>query len=304
MQKTPLRVARTLWAGLFPLYWMEALGLLPAGFEIVDVAEYDQTLELLATGEIDGNFQSLADVLLMAGRGVELRLLMASDLSVGVDGVVCQPHIRTIQELAGKRLGLSLFSYPHVLIEQVLSTQGLTEADVELVDLRGERVPEALARGTIDAGHTWGTHIPEAIAQGAHLLFTSAAFPGLLVDCLVAPPATVAQNLDRWTALIHAHEQATAWGLEHPDEGLAVIAERSGLPLPTVHSMLEGFTLFTADTARPLFDRHAQQPPALFASGRLLTNFYLAKNLLTRAPDLDRILDPLGFDHAPANRSA
>jgi len=274
---------------------MEELDLLPAGFEIVDVAEYDQTLELLAAGAIDGNFQSLADILLMAGRGVDLRVLMASDLSVGVDGVVCQPHIRTVQELAGKRLGLSLFSYPHVLIEQVLLAHGLAETDVDLVDLRGERVPEALARGTIDAGHTWGVHLTEAAAQGAHLLFTSAAFPGLLVDCLVAPPATVAKDPARWVALIHAHEQALTWGLAHPEQGLAVIAGRSGLPVSEIRSMLDGFTLFTAESARPLFDRHAERPPALFASGRLLTHFYLSRQLLPSAPDLDRILDPLGM---------
>ena len=94
MSTPKFRIARTLWAGLFPLYWLEALDLLPADFEIVDVEEYDQTLELLAAGEIDGNFQSLADLLLMVGRGVDLRLLMASDLSVGVDGVVCRPEIR------------------------------------------------------------------------------------------------------------------------------------------------------------------------------------------------------------------
>lgn len=293
MKIPTLRVARTLWAGLFPLYWMEELNLLPAGFEIVDVAEYDQTLELLAQGAIDGNFQSLADILLMAGRGVELRLLMASDLSVGVDGVVCQPHIRSVLELAGKRLGLSLLSYPHVLVEQVLSAHGLAETDVELVDLRGERVPEALACGTIDAGHTWGTHLAEAIGQGAHLLFTSAAFPGLLVDCLVAPPATVAKDPARWVALIQAHEQALTWGLEHPAQGLAVIADRSGLTLSEAHALLDGFTLFTSESARPLFDPHAERPPALFASGRLLTQFYLARQLLSCAPRLDRIIDPL-----------
>lgn len=288
-----LRIARTLWAGLFPLYWMEALKLVPPAFEIVDVAEYDQTLDLLATGETDGNFQSLADLLLMVGRGVDLRLLMASDLSVGVDGVVCRPEIDTIQALAGKRLGLSLLSYPHVLIQQVLAMHGMTEEDVVLVDLRGERVPEALQRGEIDAGHTWGNHIDQACTQGASLLFSSSLFPGLLVDCLVAPPATVARAPDSWVAFIHAHERALAWGQANPEAGYTIVAERTGLTVDAVRAMLTGFTLYSTESARPLFARDATQPPALFASGRLLGRFYQEKGLLQRAPALDTIINPL-----------
>lgn len=293
MATAKFRIARTLWAGLFPLYWIEALKLLPPDFEIVDVAEYDQTLELLASDEIDGNFQSLADLLLMVGRGVDLRLLMASDLSIGADGVVCRPEIKSVQALAGKRLALSLLSYPHVLIQQVLAIHGMTEADVQLVDLRGERVPEALQRGEIDAGHTWGTHIDLACAQGAHLLFSSSAFPGLLVDCLVARPETIARAPASWIEFIHAHDQALAWWQANQEAGLTIVAERSGLSVTEVRAMLTGFTLYSAESARPLFAPDATQPPALYASGRLLGRFYQEKGLLQAAPDLDKIITPL-----------
>ncbi|MFZ4663783.1 MAG: ABC transporter substrate-binding protein [Caldilineaceae bacterium] len=293
MSTTTFRIARTLWAGLFPLYWIEALNLLPPDFTIVDVAEYDQTLDLLAAGEIDGNFQSLADLLLMVGRGVDLRLLMASDLSSGVDGVVCRPEITTVQDLAGKRLALSLLSYPHVLIQQILAMHGMTEADVVLVDLRGERVPDALQRGEIDAGHTWGVHIEQARQQGAQLLFSSNVFPGLLVDCLVARPETVARAPASWVAFIQAHDHALAWWRDNEEAGYRIVAERSALSIAEVRAMLTNFTLYTVESARPLFARDATQPPALYASGRLFSRFYQEKGLLNRAPDLDQIITPL-----------
>jgi ABC-type nitrate/sulfonate/bicarbonate transport system substrate-binding protein len=293
MSTTTFRIARTLWAGLFPLYWIEALNLLPPDFTIVDVEEYDQTLDLLAAGEIDGNFQSLADLLLMVGRGVDLRLLMASDLSSGVDGVVCRPGITTVQDLAGKRLALSLLSYPHVLIQQILAMHGMTEADVVLVDLRGERVPDALQRGEIDAGHTWGVHIEQARQQGAQLLFSSNVFPGLLVDCLVARPETVARAPASWVAFIQAHDHALAWWRDNEEAGYRIVAERSALSIAEVRAMLTNFTLYTVESARPLFARDATQPPALYASGRLFSRFYQEKGLLSRAPDLEQIITPL-----------
>jgi hypothetical protein len=57
--------------------------------------------------------------------------------------------------------------------------------------------------------------------------------------------------------------------------------------------MLTNFTLYTVESARPLFARDATQPPALYASGRLFSRFYQEKGLLDRAPDLDQIITPL-----------
>jgi NitT/TauT family transport system substrate-binding protein len=287
------RIARTLWAGLFPLHLVEALDLLPTEFEIVDVEEYDQTLELLAAGEIDGNFQSLADTLLMVGRGLDLRLLMPSDLSVGVDGVVCRPEIGSVKELSGKRLALSLLTYPHVLIRQILAAHDMVEDDVVLINLRGEHVPEALQRGEIDAGHTWGAHLELACSQGARLLFSSHDFPGLLVDCLVARPSTVALAPSSWVALIHAHDRALEWWQANQEAGFVIVAERSGVTPAEARSMMAGFTLYSTESARSLFDRTAEHPPALYASGRLLARFYQEKGLFNGEPDLDKIISPL-----------
>jgi NitT/TauT family transport system substrate-binding protein len=291
--KPPIRVARTLWAGLFPLYIMEALNLMPDVFEIVDVEEYDETLLLLENGEIDANFNSLADALLLIGKGIDLKLIMASDLTIGVDGVVCHPSIKQVEQLAGKRLGLSLNTYPHVLIRQVLDQYGLREEDVELVNLRGEQAPQWLQKGKIDAAHTWGVHLQEALDQGASRLFTSAAYPGLLVDSLFVRADVLRDHRDEWLEFVEAHEEALAYWQTNPQAGMEILSQGTGYQAGEIEKMLEGVQFITNESGLALFDQHGTSPPNLYASGKLFIDFYLEKGILRQSLNLGNILQPL-----------
>jgi NitT/TauT family transport system substrate-binding protein len=293
--KPPIRVARTLWAGLFPLYIMEALNLMLDVFEIVDVEEYDETLLLLENGEIDANFNSLADALLLIGKGIDLKLVMASDLTIGVDGVVSHPSITQVQQLAGKRIGLSLNTYPHVLIQQILEQYGLKEEDVELVNVRGEQVPQWLQKGEIDAGHTWGIHLQEALDQGGRLLFTSAEYPGLLVDSLFVRADVLRDHRDEWLAFVKAHDAALAYWQANPQAGMDILSQGTGYQAGEIEKMLEGVEFITHESGPPLFDQKGASPPNLYASGRLFMDFYLEKGVLRRPLRLEEIIQPIGF---------
>ncbi|NPV75704.1 MAG: ABC transporter substrate-binding protein [Anaerolineae bacterium] len=291
--KKPLRIARTLWAGLFPLYLMEKLNAIPEGFEILDLDEYDETLDWLASGKIDGNFNSLADTLFLVGRGASLKLIMPSDLSVGVDGFVSRPELSGVFGLVGKRIGISILTYPHVLILQILAKYHLSENDVELVPVRGEKVVEAVLGGEIDAGHTWGVHIEEATYQGLKLLFTSSEYPGLLVDSLVVHSKSLTEGMERWEAFVTAHDWTIEWWQKNPQKGVDLLAEITGFPPSKISSMMEGVTLYTRQTANPLFDKMADSPPALFASGRLFNRFFIEKGVLSDSVNLEEILQPI-----------
>ena len=125
------------------------------------------------------------------------------------------------------------------------------------------------------------------------MLFSSREFPGLLVDCLVARPSTVAVSPSSWVALIHAHDRALDWWQTNQAAGYAIVAERTGFSPAEVRAMMAGFTLYSTASARPLFARNAEIPPALYASGRLLTRFYQEKGLLRNELDLGTIISPL-----------
>lgn len=291
--KTKYKIARTLWAGLFPLYVMEELNLIPDGFEIIDVEEYDETLVLLEQGKIDANFNSLADALLLFSKGIDLKLIMPSDLTVGVDGLVSNKDYVEIAQLMGKKIGVSLFTYSHVLLNQIFKKYGYSEKDFELINVRGEYVPGMIKSGEISAGHTWGIHMQEAIQQGGNLLFTSKEFPGLLVDSLVVRKEALEESLEKWKKFINAHEFSVSFWQKNQGVAKEIICKRTGFSSEKIETMLDGVQFFTEQDNLMLFDINGKNPPNLFASGRIFINFFIEKGILKSKIDLLNILSPL-----------
>ncbi|GAH00088.1 unnamed protein product, partial [marine sediment metagenome] len=63
--------------------------------------------------------------------------------------------ITTIDDLAGKKIGVTRKSGAEFLFGVFLTFNGLSYKDVELVDLKASEIVEAISNGDIDAGFTW-----------------------------------------------------------------------------------------------------------------------------------------------------
>jgi len=70
--------------------------------------------------------------------------------------------IKSLQDLKGKKLGVSIGSGTEVYLFNVLAKAGLKPADATYVNLRPEDMPGALANGSVDAINTWQPHIANA----------------------------------------------------------------------------------------------------------------------------------------------
>ena len=285
-----IRLARTLWAGLFPLYIMEYLSIVPKMFEFIDINEYDETLYLMETKQIDGNFNSLADAFLLINKGIDLRLIMISDLSVGVDGVVSREEISTVEMLKGKRLGVSKHTYSHIFVNLVLAKHGISEESVYIKNIRGEFVPKALKEDIIDAGHSWGIHIDEAIKQGARLLITSLDYPGLLLDSLFVRLDAVDKYTSDWECFINAHEYALIWWMDNYIEGINAVSNRINIPSNEISGMLKGVSFINRIQAKELVMRDGVAPPNLYGASKIINNFFINQGIYKTPIDLDKVI--------------
>ena len=66
--------------------------------------------------------------------------------------------ITTIDDLVGKRIGVTRKSSAEFLLGIFLTFNALSYKDVELVDLKGSEIVEAISNGDIDAAFTWDPH--------------------------------------------------------------------------------------------------------------------------------------------------
>jgi len=70
--------------------------------------------------------------------------------------------IMTLQDLKGRKLGVSMGSGTEVYLFNVLAKAGLKPSDATYVNLRPEDMPGALANGSVEAINTWQPNIANA----------------------------------------------------------------------------------------------------------------------------------------------
>jgi taurine transport system substrate-binding protein len=78
--------------------------------------------------------------------------------------------VNTIADLRGKRVGTPFASTAHYSLLAALDQNGLTPADVQLVDLQPQAILAAWERGDIDAAYTWLPTLDQLRATGKDLI--------------------------------------------------------------------------------------------------------------------------------------
>ena len=104
------------------------------------------------------------------------------DESAGADGILVKNDINSIADLKGKTVGVSINQTSHYLLMQALETAGLTDADVDLVNMTSSDAGVSFTSGDLDAAVTWEPYLSNAVEQGVgKLIFSSKDAPGSIL---------------------------------------------------------------------------------------------------------------------------
>lgn len=223
----PLRLACGPWPGHAPALLASELGWFRE--EGVDVAlirpeQSDERVAGLAAGDLDAIAAPLGDVLLAARSHPDVRIVLVTDVSAGADAIVARPGLERVADLRGRRIGVRTASSGEALVAAMLERHGLRADQVHRVDADGADVPALIARGAIDAGHTWEPYLSQSVRAGNRVLFSTADpadhLPSVVAirgDWLRAHPAAARGFVRAWL-------RAAEWGRAHPDSARAVVA--------------------------------------------------------------------------------
>ncbi len=241
--KPPLRVGWSLWPGWYPMAIAMEQGLFEKHGVTVDPIffnVYKETTPALASGYIDGAGLVLGDTLLDEV-AKNTKVVLITDNSDGADQLVASADIKSPKDVVGKRIGVSAGTFGELLVQQMLDQNGISIADVTLVEVPPEGVPDAIP-DTIDAGHTFEPYASQARAKGYNVIFSSADAPGLIVDVFAFNRRTLQERPEDVKAFIAAWFEAVQYWQEHPTEGNSMIAKVTGLPVQEISA--EGVKLF------------------------------------------------------------
>jgi ABC-type nitrate/sulfonate/bicarbonate transport system substrate-binding protein len=132
-------------------------------------------LPALASQEIDVAFMGDFPTVTGFANGLPLSIIMLQNVARTSTRIVATPQsgVKTLADLKGKRIGVSVGSTSHGHILKALNLASLAQSDVTLVNLAPANMPSAYFAGQIDVAVIWEPNVGEIEAAGGVRIATS-----------------------------------------------------------------------------------------------------------------------------------
>ena len=256
----PLRIGYLIWVGFGPLFVAREKGFFAkegVDVELIDLAVHEASYAGLFAGQVDAIGATVDDLLPRYDPEHPYACVLALDESLGADGILATNDIQSIADLKGKVVGRAETTVSQFFLNVLLEDAGLSEADIETIELGADDAGEAFLLQELDAAVTWEPFLTQGRqSEHGHVLVDSSQTPGLIVDCLLAKVAVLDERLEEFQAMARAWDAAVAYIESHPNETNEIMASHVGgwLEDPAVFAeTLEGVRFTGADRNRELF---------------------------------------------------
>lgn len=227
-----LKLGHSTWVGYGPFYIARDKGFFKdEGIDVELVIMEDTPIKMgaLMAGQLDLVASTVDEFPIYMKPGIGLHYVMAVDNSKGGDGIVATKDITKIEELKGKKVAFEEGSVSQFFLNALLKDAGMTQNDVEAVNMAATDAGVAFAAGQVDAAVTWEPALSQgAAAPNGHILLTSADKPGLITDVVAATDATLKDKKADVQAFVRAWYRALDFIKSNPDEANAIMAKGVG----------------------------------------------------------------------------
>jgi len=292
----PLKIGYSDWPGW--VAWEVAIEKQWFKEEGVDVVfewfDYVASMDAFAAGKLDAVAMTNGDALVTGATGAKSVMILINDYSNGNDMVVAKPGIDSLKDLKGKKIGVEIGFVGHLLLLNGLEKNGLTEADVELINVPTNETPQVLASGEVDAIVAWQPSSGQALTlvPGSKAVYTSADEPGLIYDVLSVSPESLAARRDDWKKVLKVWYKAVAY-LKDPktyEDAVKIMASRVGLEPAEYKSFINGTNILTLDEAKKFMPK-AEGFKSLHGSSKIADDFNVANKVYDAPQDIDAYID-------------
>jgi NitT/TauT family transport system substrate-binding protein len=253
----PLRIFYFNWAGYGPFFLAQEKGFFAKEgieVELINVEETHAAYAGLFHGQVDAVAAVIQDIPFFSTPDEVLKCVMALDDDHGATGIVANKDIQSVEDLKGRTVAFETGSVTHFYLSVVLEQAGLSEADIQPVEVVDADTATAFLLQEVDATVTWGAMLSEAErAPHGYLLTDSAEQPGLLVDCLITTSEVLAERQADFKALGRAWGAAVDYVEAHRDEAVAIMAARMDQDPVTLSETLNKIQLYDGERNRQYF---------------------------------------------------
>lgn len=296
-QKEPLKIGYSDWPGW--VAWDIAISKGWFKEEGVDVDfswfEYVPSMDAFASGNIDAVSMTNGDALVTGATGAANVMILVSDYSDGNDMIVSKPGIESISELKGKKIGLEVGFVEHLLLLKGLESVGLTESDVEIVNVATHQTAQTLASGEVDAIAAWQPNSGEALKEvsGSKPIYTSANAPGLIYDCLAVSPSSLSERREDWLKVVKVWYKVVNYLADpaNKNEALEIMSSRVGVSPEEYATFMKGTKFLSLNEAKKVLSK-GNGLESIYGSSKIVDDFNVDNKVYEKSQDIDAYIDP------------
>ena len=194
-----------------------------AGPELVEYLKFSgwpEVKESLMTGRIKAAYMLAPLVMDLADKGIPVKIVSLAHRSGAVIMVRTESPIKTMKDLKGKLIAIpSRFAVDYLYVRKLLKKYGMTEKDIDIIEMAPPDMPAALYAKSVDAyatGEPFGA-VAQRAGYAKPLYMTRNDWPNYICCVLTVREELIRENRPLVQQLVNYTLEAGRWLDSSPD---------------------------------------------------------------------------------------
>jgi NitT/TauT family transport system substrate-binding protein len=204
------------------------------------------TLASFASGNLTAQAATNPEVVAQTARGVDYRIIMMADSSLGGDGILARNSVKDIADFKGRKVGVDIGGTGYYFLLQVLKEKGgLSVEDIEPVNVPADAAAAAYQAGTIDIAVTYEPFLSLTGKEqpDGRVIIDTSDMPTAILDVYIFQADFVEKNPEQVQAFVNGIFKAIAFIESDSEEAYKIIGEKLEITPEEVKEQLGGVDL-------------------------------------------------------------
>lgn len=287
-QEPILRLGTNAWLGYEPLYLAKSKEFWSnKQVRLVEYLSSSETIRAFRNNEIDAVALTLDEILLLLKDGIDLKVVLVTDISLGGDAILGQPGIQTVSDLVGKRVAVESGALGAYLLTRAVELNGISLADVEVVHQTANEHAQTFENNIAEAVIGCEPEKSILLKKGATVIFDSSEIPGEIVDVIAVRHEYLKKNPAAVQALLVGWFEAVNFLQNKPIEAATIMSQRMQLSVDEVRDSLNGLKIPSYQENLKFLDGSS---PTLITTAKKLNQVMLDNQLIDQQVKIEPLL--------------
>lgn len=254
-------------------------------------ASFSDSLQAFIGGNLDFITAASPDTIAPFSQGADFDVIMLTDKSMGSDGMVTKPEIKSISDLKGKTVATEFYSVDHMYLLSLLNEAGMSAKDVSLTNMTIADAGTAFIAGRVDAAVIWEPYLSKALKDGkGSLLYSSKDNPDLITDSITASRKIVDSSPEAVQAFVDSWYEAVDYWKSNQDESEAIMAKALEVSQEDFRAMMETLYIANAKDALEAFEP-ASGESSFVKVNQMIAQFLKDLDVIKTVPEIKDMIN-------------